>query len=131
MYCEGNDAGAVIAHNDQFRGVQHGYLDRFKYVNPDYFRLIPWNGPGLKPVGYGYESIEAIVSAAAELESKAKSIEDRRAILKEIDARGIIATPANSAHNELVVEAGRASILLGGRPHAIEYRPVAQIKAKD
>ena len=25
------------------------------------FRLVPWIGPGLKPVGYGYELIEASV----------------------------------------------------------------------
>ena len=32
-----------------------------------------------------------------------------------------MATPANSSYNELVIEAGRASILSGGREVAIEY----------
>ena len=30
----------------------------FRYVNPDYFRLVPWQSDGLKPVGYGYDSVE-------------------------------------------------------------------------
>jgi hypothetical protein len=43
-------------------------------------------------------------------------------LLREIDATGIMATPANSAYNELVLEAGRESILHGGREVRIEYR---------
>ncbi len=39
----------------------------------------------------------------------------RPALLREIDAAGVVATPANSSYNELVVEAGRQSILSGGR----------------
>jgi len=131
MYCEGENAGAVIVHNDQFRGVQHGYIEKFKYVNPDYFRLIPWNGPGLKPVGYGYESIEGIILAAIDVETHGgASVEKRRTILKEIDDRNIIATPANSAINELVVEAGRASILANGKPFSIRYDPTPTVVAR-
>jgi hypothetical protein len=44
----------------------------------------------------------------------------RQAILREIDAAGVIATPANSAVNELVIEAARASILRDGATVAIE-----------
>jgi hypothetical protein len=33
----------------------------------------------------------------------------------------MIATPANSAYNELVVEAGRMSLANGGREVGIEY----------
>ena len=32
-----------------------------------------------------------------------------------------MATPANSAYNELVIEAGRMSVLNGGREVAIEF----------
>ncbi len=32
-----------------------------------------------------------------------------------------MATPANSSYNELVIEAGRKSILAGGREVAIDY----------
>ena len=47
----------------------YGYVDNaagaaFRYINPDYFRLVPWQGDGLKPVGYGYDSIEANVQSA-------------------------------------------------------------------
>jgi hypothetical protein len=39
---------------------------------------------------------------------------------------GHLATPANSSYNELVIEAGRASILNGGREAVIEYdKPVS------
>jgi len=42
-------------------------------------------------------------------------------LLREIDDAGIMATPANSSYNELVIEAGRQSILNGGREVRIEY----------
>ena len=42
-------------------------------------------------------------------------------MLREIDALGIMATPANSSYNELVIEAGRQSILNGGREVTIKY----------
>ena len=28
LYCEGDDCGGMIRHDDQFRGVSHGYVDR-------------------------------------------------------------------------------------------------------
>jgi hypothetical protein len=45
----------------------------------------------------------------------------RQAALQAIDAKGILATPSNSRYNELVVEAGRLSILNGGREAVIDY----------
>ena len=41
-----------------------------------------------------------------------------------------MATPANSSYNELVVEAGRMSILNGGREVAIEYGSTPGVKFK-
>jgi hypothetical protein len=38
-----------------------------------------------------------------------------------VDAQGLIATPANSYINELVVEAARKSILQGAAPVRIAY----------
>ena len=75
MFCEGDNCAAIIRHDDQFRGVSHGYVDRlsgtaFRFVSPDYFRLVPWQGDGLKPVGYGYDSIEAIVQAALRVNAR-------------------------------------------------------------
>jgi len=51
----------------------------------------------------------------------------RREMLRALDAEGIMATPLNSAYNELVVEAGRMSILSGGREVVITYAPTAGV----
>ena len=134
LYCEGDDAGAIIRHNDQNRGVSHGTLERFKYVNPDYIRLVPWVGEGLRPCGYGYDAIEGVVTATHDLERRAAGLDEKGALqmrrqrLGEIDEQGLLATPANSYINELVIEAGRASIQEGGRPYAIEYEPSPQVR---
>ena len=47
----------------------------------------------------------------------------RRKLLRKIDEAGILATPANSSYNELVIEAGRLSLACGGREAVIEYTP--------
>ena len=131
LFCEGQGKGATIEHNDQFRGVSHCYLDKdsgahFRYVNPDYFRLVPWVGDGLKPVGYGYESIEGNVMAAAQLEDATanlagdEALAKRQQLLETIDEKGIIATPGNSYINELVTEAARLSIAADGQHAVIE-----------
>lgn len=129
MYCEGADCGGLIQHNDQFRGVGYGFVDdrfgaAFRHINPDYFRLVPWTSDGLKPVGYGYDSIEAAVTITNELRSigiGAEAVNKRQSKLAEIDDRGLIATPHNSFINELVVEAARSSILSNGCPVNIHY----------
>jgi predicted dehydrogenase len=143
MYCEGTDCGAIIKHNDQFRGVSHGYIDHesgvaFRYVSPDYFRLIPWEGDGLKPVGYGYESIEALTLAAARVNqagadsaNEAEALAARQKLLEEIDDRGILATPASSNVNELVTEAARLSIARNGQPAVIEYGPIPKVTLRE
>lgn len=131
LYCEGPDGGGLIEHNDQFRGVGHGYVDDrlgtdFRHVNPDYFRLVPWCGPGLRPVGYGFDSIEAAVDAARGLNDLAAGRTDaqflaaRQAALREIDDQGLLATPRNSSINERVIEGARKSILAGGVPVPID-----------
>jgi D-galacturonate reductase len=141
MFCEGEDRGGIIVHNDQFRGVSHGYVDlqsgaMFRYVSPDYFRLVPWEGDGLRPVGYGYDSIEAIAlsairtnAAAAGLDADA-ALAARQRVLAEIDARGILATPANSSINELVTEAARLSIAAEGRYAVIDYGQEPSVRMK-
>ncbi len=120
MYCAGPDAGALVAHSDQYRGLKYSYVDPVEYAepSPDYFQYVDLGGPGLAPVGYGYRSVEHIISAAIDL-GREESVERRREILKSIDETGIMATPANSRYNELVIEAGRQSILNGGREVAI------------
>ena len=87
--------------------------------SPDYFQYVDLGGEGLTPVGYGYRSVEHIVSSIIRLESEPDH--RRGQLLDEIDRHGIMATPRNSSYNELVIEAGRQSILNGGRQIGIRY----------
>lgn len=127
-----NPCGTLIRHDDQYRGVSHSYIDNtagkhFGFINPDYFRLVPWEGDGLKPVGYGYDSIEANINAAIQIENATATLRadeattQRKQLIEAIDERGLIATPANSAINELVVEAARLSITNDGARVGIQY----------
>jgi predicted dehydrogenase len=128
LYLKGRHDAGLIWHEDQFRGVRHS-LDvkgtdpgdtYYQEPNPDYFQLVYRGGEGLEPVGYGYRSIEWLVKGARRVNA-AGDLAARQEALEEIDAEGIIATPANSAFNELVIEAGRLSITNQGRPVQICY----------
>jgi len=130
LYCEGNGRGGMIKHNDQFRGVTHSYTEgtgaggsRFNFINPDFFRLLPWEGEGLMPAGYGYDSIAANIGAMRGIENMENAYDAgvRKREIRRIDERGIIATPANSFINELVVEAARKSIEHDGMSVKILY----------
>lgn len=138
LYCEGDGRTGMIRHDDQFRGVSYAYLEgigpggsHYNYVSPDFFRLVPWEGEGLRPVGYGYDSIEAIVESVNQVEragaglAESQSREARQRAARLIDETGIIATPSNSSINELVVEAARMSILADGQPVLIEGQGAA------
>ena len=143
MFFEGEGKTGMIKHDDQFRGVQHAYLEgigcagsSFNFVSPDFFQLIPWDGKGLKPTGYGFESVAATVEMAHKIESEvqalseAESLKKRQEIIREVDKKGIIATPANSYVNELVVEAARLSILNDGDVVIIKYGQHPQIELR-
>jgi len=135
LYGSKGDQGTMIVHSDQFRGVEHCYLEKgtdpgdtvYAQPNPDYFQYVDVGGSGLKPVGYGYRSIEYIFRRVAEcMDTTAPMAEKpalaaRQKFLKLLDAEGIMATPLNSSYNELVMEAGRMSILNDGREVEIEY----------
>lgn len=139
LYCSGEGRGAWLHHSDQYRGIKYCYTARpagagnTVYAEPstDYFQYLDLGGKGLTPVGYGYRSVEHILRAAIRVETETAGLApeaalvERRRILREIDAEGIMATPANSRFNELVIEAGRLSILNGGRQAAIDYDPPA------
>lgn len=140
MFFEGNGKTGMIKHNDQFRGVEYSYLEgigcggsHFNYVSPDFYRLVPWEGAGYRPVGYGYDSVAASVTMACRIEdsvmnmTESESLERRREMIIEVDRKGIIATPANSFINELVVEAARISILNDGETVYIEYGDNPQV----
>ncbi len=144
LHTQNSEAAGLISHSDQFRGVKHAVLKKggspgdtaFMETNPDYFQLVNRGGKGLEPVGYGYRSIEFLVKAVnrinrqSELLSAKDALLKRRELLDEIDREGIIATPRNSAYNELVIEAGRLSITNGGRDVVIEYGNEPKVRFK-
>ncbi len=134
LYCEGKDRTGMINHDDHERGVRYCYLDnigcagsRYNYVSPDFYRLVPWEGAGFKPIGYGFDSVAANLQTIQRLELEVASLEEkaslkrRREIIHEIDQEGLIATPANSYINELVIEAARLSIVNDGALVKIHY----------
>ena len=120
MYCKGETDGALIAHSDQYRGLKYAYTRAgddpgatiYAEPSPDYFQYVDIGGPGLVPVGYGYRSVEHIVRTCI---ATTGNLDERRDRLMQIDADGVMATPANSSYNELVIEAARESILKGGK----------------
>ncbi|HZT32965.1 MAG TPA: Gfo/Idh/MocA family oxidoreductase [Bryobacteraceae bacterium] len=139
MYCKGEDAGGLVTHSDQYRGLKYSYVRKpegsgatiYAEPSPDYFQYLDLGGPGLTPVGYGYRSVEYIINACLRAEAETQGLPEdqalarRQAILKEYDAAGIMATPANSSFNERVLEAGRESILNGGRVVEIAWQTAA------
>ncbi|MFN7997362.1 MAG: Gfo/Idh/MocA family oxidoreductase [Bryobacteraceae bacterium] len=122
LYCSGSDKGTLIAHSDQYRGLKYSYTRKpedagstvYTEPSPDYFQYMDLGGPGLTPSGYGFRSVEHIIANAIRVESA--PADQRPGLLDEIDRIGIMATPKNSAFNEQVIEAGRKSIMDGGRP---------------
>lgn len=141
MYCEGKNSSGMIHHDDHERGVRYSYLEpsgaaRYRYVSPDFFRLVPWEGSGFKPIGYGYDSIAANIETMHRIEGLVAGLDDkaslaaRRKVIREVDDAGILATPANSFANELVVEAARASIMADGAKVNIVYGENPHIEVK-
>jgi predicted dehydrogenase len=141
MFCEGARRSAMIRHDDHDRGVSYAYLESiepgrsaFNFVSPDFFRLVPWSGEGNRPVGYGYDSVASIVETVAQIERETKDLPDREALKKRrngayrVGEKGLVATPANSWTNELVLEAGRLSILNDGAPVQILYSPLPHVE---
>jgi D-galacturonate reductase len=129
MYCRGRENGTLLAHSDQYRGLKYSYTERgsdpgatvYAEPSPDYFQYVDLGGPGLVPVGYGYRSVEHIIESCVRVDA-AGGLEGRQMLLREIDAAGVMATPANSGYNEQVIEAARDSILHGGRMVEIASR---------
>lgn len=135
LYFSGaNDEGGFLVHSDQYRGLRYCYIEKpsgtgatqYAEPNPDYFQYVDLGRTGLVPTGYGYRSVEHLIKAAIEVEAaghglpEQEALKKRQQLLKELD-RSVLATPANSRYNELVHEAGRLSILHGGREVEILY----------
>lgn len=141
MYCEGPKSSGMIQHDDQYRGVRHSYLEgigcagsKYNYVSPDFYRLVQWEGgAGSKPVGYGFDSVAANIEAMTRIEKETAgmaapaALARRRTMIEEINKQGILATPANSSINELVVEAARLSIVNDGAWAEIAYEPTPRV----
>ena len=114
MYNKGASDACLLFHDDQYRGLKwnlnskgtaEGEDKTYHEPSPDYLKLLYRGGEGLEPVGYGYRSIEACVKSALRVEA-AGNPAARHKMIQAIDREGIIATPANSAYNELVIEYG-------------------------
>lgn len=140
LFCRGEKDGALVIHDDQFRGVKHSYTAKgsdegdtyYNEVSPDYFKLVDLGGGALTPVGYGHRSIEGIIRAIHRVEAAGgEALKARQAEMEAIDQEGIIATPANSSYNELVIEAGRMSITSQGRPVVIDYGDSPHVRFRD
>jgi len=119
---------------DQHRGIEHCYVEKIdgKYYSepsPAYFKYVNLGDGGLTPVGYGYRSIDFIVQNINKCLDG--DLKQRQALLKEFDKQGVMATPANSSYNELVMEAGRLSILNGGKEVEIIYGENAGVEIKN
>ena len=125
--------GGVLRHDDQFRGVSHGYVDpevrgRLPLRQP---RLLPpcslarrraeagglWLRFGRSPGPCGRAGQRGR-RGLGESEAPEQAAQQ---VLEEIDRRGIMATPANSSINEWVTESARESILHNGRRVTINY----------
>jgi D-galacturonate reductase len=137
LHCSAHDCAGFIDHSDQYRGIAYCFSEAPKdstgplYTEPstDYFQYLDLGGKGLIPVGYGYRSIEQIVSACIRI-SSIPAVENRRAVLKQIDDEAILATPANSRYNELVIEAARLSIANFAREAVIHYGDAPGVKLR-
>jgi len=142
LFTQGENDGGLMFHDDQYRGLKHSYITKSEFVgdsyynepSPDYFKLLERGGEGLTPVGYGYRSIEGLINSVYRVENYGEDKENKlsafQEMIKVIDNEEIIATPANSSFNELVIEAGRMSILNNGRPVVIKYgeNPTVEFK---
>lgn len=139
MYFSSREVGAWLEHSDQYRGLRYSYVRKpegagttqFTEPSPDYLQYVDLGGPGLVPVGYGVRSIEYIIRQCIRVEAETSTLEERQKLLQQIDEAGVMATPANSRYNELVTEAGRLSILNGGKEVLIEYGDSPHVRFRD
>jgi len=113
MFFEQENNSTVLKHDDQFRWCSHIYdnkeNDLFKYVNPDFFQLIPWSWEWYKPTGYWYNSIDNIINEILTIRN-ISNLEDKKEFLSKVDSKWIIATPYNTNLTDLVLEAWRVSL---------------------
>ncbi|HUS07385.1 MAG TPA: Gfo/Idh/MocA family oxidoreductase, partial [Bryobacteraceae bacterium] len=103
LYCAAPTGGGLLQHFDQYRGMQYSYVSKpagagatvYAEPSPDYFQYVNLGGAGFVPVGYGYRSIDFILRSCLKVEA-CPTVEERQRMLKQYDAEGVLATPANS-----------------------------------
>ena len=125
MYCSGAGGGGLhrargpIPRPEVFvhAGGQRAGRHDLRRAEPGLFPVRGVRRPkAWRPSGYGYRSRGVHRgSGAAGGSPRRANLAARQRMLREIDAAGLMATPANSSYNELVIEAARESILNGGR----------------
>jgi hypothetical protein len=138
MWCQGATDATLLAHSDQFRGVKTSYNAAgddpgdtiYAEPNPDYFQLLDLGGDGLVPIGYGHRSVEYIIRCCRKA-SELSELDQRQKFIQQLDSEGIMATPANSSYNELVIEAARKSILSMGREVMIDYDDQPSVRFRE
>jgi len=145
MYCAGDNQSGMLVHNDQYRGIEYCYVRKgsdpgdtyYAQPSPDYFKYIHLGGDGLTPVGYGYRSIEFIVRnilkaiKISDNREEKQALQERQKLITQFDRDGIMATPANSNFNELVIEAARISIQSNAREVEITYEPEPTVRLRE
>ncbi len=139
MYCAGQGKSGMLRHNDQYRGIEYCYVEKgdapgdtyYCEPSPDYFKFIDLGSGQLTPVGYGYRSVEFIVKNICKAIDADGDLQARQKLIEQFDSQAVMATPKNSAYNELVMEAGRLSILNGGREVEIKYGKDASVRLKE
>ena len=137
LWCQGEGDATLLVHSDQYRGVKCSYDSAgpepaqtvYAEPNPDYYQLLSQGGAGRVPVGYGHRSVEYILRACVQA-GRIADVGQRRQLLARLDEDGIMATPRNSAYNELVIEAARKSILAGGREVTLDYDGPPNVRFK-
>jgi hypothetical protein len=119
--------GTYFCHLDNLRGMDYVFCrdrnpGRLTDAGSDYVGFIPrMDGtPGREMVGYGWRAIEAMVQTAIRVQA-AGSLTARQERLAEVDAAGLIPTPANTSYLGLVYEAMRKSVQEQGMPVVIDY----------
>jgi predicted dehydrogenase len=138
MWCKGSRDATLLSHSDQYRGVKYCFNEAgtepgdtvYAEPNPDFYQLLHQGGEGLVPVGYGHRSVEYVLRAGCRA-SRIGDLQQRQDLIRRLDAEGLMATPANSSYNELVIEAGRKSLLNGGREVVINYEPSPTVRFRD
>ena len=138
MWCQGDTDATLLVHHDQYRGVKCSYNAAgdepgdtiYAEPNPDYFQLLDLGGEGLVPIGYGHRSAEYIIRACRRA-GAIEGLAERQKLIRQHDREGIMATPANSSYNELVIQAARKSITASGREVIIEYGDAPSVRFKE